>query len=124
MQRQTMNNTSCSDEVLPLSNIQRSWSCEFNQAFVNEQPEFRRARVQSENDFAEFVLGLAVFLIGTYLPNFCFRYLLEAIVHKSPPFQLTSAGDVILDMQINEALVDPATVSCALFLCFCVAMSH
>jgi hypothetical protein len=55
--------------------------------------------------------ALLLALTGWYYP----RYLIgkeDGIEHKIVPFQKTAAGDVILDFSLNEALVDPPTISC------------
>lgn len=55
--------------------------------------------------------ALLLALAGWYYP----RYLIgkeDGIEHKMAPFQKTAAGDVILDFSLNEALVNPPTISC------------
>lgn len=62
-------------------------------------------------------------MIRCVMISFCFiltcwyfpRYLADIddkIVQKVPPYQITSAGDVILNMELNHELVNPPTIPC------------
>jgi hypothetical protein len=49
------------------------------------------------------------------------RYLIKTesyIASKVPPYQQTQAGDVILDFNLNQPLVDPPTIPCKLTYLF------
>jgi hypothetical protein len=51
--------------------------------------------------------GFGVF--GWYFPRFLI-YNETTIAQKQPPYQLTSAGDVIVDFELDQPWVHPATV--------------
>jgi hypothetical protein len=55
------------------------------------------------------ILWIGFGIFGWYFP----RYLIyneTKIVTKKPPYQVTAAGDVILDFELNQPWVHPATV--------------
>ena len=55
--------------------------------------------------------SLILAVVGWYGPKFCLpsEMTLQA---RDIPFQKTSAGDVILDFELNRPLVDPPTIPC------------
>lgn len=58
-------------------------------------------------------------MVGWYFP----RYLIQhetSLATKKPPYQQTMAGDVILDLTLNESVADPPLVSCESTLCLLV----
>jgi hypothetical protein len=50
-------------------------------------------------------------LVGWYYPRYLIAYE-TAISTKAAPYQQTAAGDVLLDFTLNEAVVEPPTISC------------
>ncbi|KAG7347759.1 PAP2 superfamily protein [Nitzschia inconspicua] len=68
-------------------------------------------------------------LFGWYFPRFLIA-LETSIKDKPPPYQQTAAGDVILDFELNQPLVQPATVdsfllkSTALYIPFLFLVIH
>jgi hypothetical protein len=57
------------------------------------------------------ILWVCFGLVAWHYP----RYLLQSdqqIVTKTPPYQLTAAGDVIMDFTLNEKVSDPPIIPC------------
>lgn len=57
------------------------------------------------------LLSVGFGLWGWYYP----RYLIaheQGILNRQVPYQTTAAGDVLLDLELNEPLVDSASISC------------
>lgn len=61
-----------------------------------------------------FLVSLLVFLVGWHVPK-SFAPSEESIHRKLIPFQVLSTGDVVLDLQLKNPLVQPATIPCTFF---------
>jgi hypothetical protein len=55
--------------------------------------------------------SLVVFWVGWRLPKAVMDRD-ESLLSRPPPYQVTAAGDVLLDFTLNQPLVDPPTISC------------
>lgn len=49
---------------------------------------------------------------GWWFPKYLVPIFDKSILFKTPPFQVTAAGDVILDFTLNEKVADPPIISC------------
>ena len=63
------------------------------------------------------ITAVVIFMAGWWIPRVLIAHE-TGIAHKVPPYQVTAAGDVILDFALNFPLVDPPTIPCA-YLRFC-----
>lgn len=60
------------------------------------------------------VLSICFALFGWYFPRYVIFKNAEHIGQGPIPYQKTSSGDVILDFQYNQPLIDPPTIPCEL----------
>lgn len=54
---------------------------------------------------------LLLSVVGWYGPRAMIA-IETSIAQRPAPYQVTAAGDVILDMELNQPLVDPPTIPC------------
>jgi hypothetical protein len=55
--------------------------------------------------------SLVVFWVGWRVPK-AIMDRDDRLLSRPPPYQVTAAGDVVLDFALDEPLVDPPTISC------------
>jgi hypothetical protein len=68
---------------------------------------------QQQNNWwrLQVAISLVVFWVGWRVPKSIMDRD-DSLVHRPAPYQVTAAGDVLLDFALNEPLVDPPTISC------------
>jgi hypothetical protein len=74
------------------------------QQLQQQQPQLYWWRIQ-------VATSLVVFWVGWRLPKAVMDRD-ESLLSRPPPYQVTAAGDVLLDFTLNQPLVDPPTISC------------
>lgn len=109
-----LTSTSGGEESFALTEKQRLVQRSTLNETIAAPDENRKTRPTVRNDLLELALGCFIFVIGTYLPKPIVAMFLNLsdLITKAPPILKTKAGDFLIDLQLNEPLVDPATVSC------------
>ena len=59
----------------------------------------------------EASVAITIFLVGWFLPRYMIAHE-RVLATKQVPFQVTAAGDVLLDFALNHPLIDPPTIPC------------
>lgn len=60
----------------------------------------------------QLVLAVALLQAGYSIPRYFMIHDVANLANRSAPFQVTVAGDVILDFALNQPLIDPPTIPC------------
>ena len=105
-------------ETLKLRSVQRAVSMgdvSTKSATINSS-KANDVSTTSREPTARFIRStiLSVFfgLWGWYYPKYVVAQRADAILAKTPPYQSTAAGDVLLDFTLNAPLTDPMIISC------------